>query len=422
MPPGTIVPTATVAESVAQRAERLLQVTTALLEATTTADVANVTLGIGLGVVEATRGFICCLDRSSGMRMLHASGYDNTVLERVIALRITDDTPLTRCLRTGRPVYLCSVDEYRETYPWAYGQFGAVSDTQAHAALPLIHSDSIIGGLGLSFATSTDFGAADRTFTLLLAQATAGALARAMNFDAERECRREAELLARARQEVLAVVAHDLRNPINLINGTAELLIDLDPPTDKRRELLAISKRAVRQMNRLVTDLLDANRLETGELAIDVQDCSATEIVDEVATMMRPAAARNRLTLTVGPPSGCPSLRADPARIVQALGNLVANAIKFTPAGGHVELAALPKRRTVAFTVADNGPGIPESARRHLFEKFWQVNRDRRGLGLGLAIVKGIADAHGARMVVRSEVGRGTTFAIVCPRDARVVE
>ncbi|HYC52069.1 MAG TPA: GAF domain-containing sensor histidine kinase [Gemmatimonadaceae bacterium] len=398
-----------------RRARRLLAVTAELSNAAATADVARVVLGMGLGVVEASRGFIF-LRSGTGLRLLNAEGYDSAILDRVNALRAEDDTPVTRSLRTGMPVYLSSVEEYRSTYPWAYEQFGAVSATQAHAALPLMHNGSVIGGLGLSFAQPTAFGAVDRTFTMLLAQIASGALARAIDFDNERSSRKEAELLAAAREEVLAVVAHDLRNPLNLISNTAQLLGELDPPPEKRRQLLAVAVRASRQMNRLIGDLLDVHRMQMGRLELQLRECDAAEIVQEVYETMLPAAEQRQVTICVTTAMPSLTIRADHSRVVQALGNLVANAVKFTPPGGRVCLAVRATPQRLLFLVEDTGPGISAENRRHLFEKFWQAQRDRRGVGLGLAIVKGIAEAHQGRVLVRSMDGQGSTFGILLPR------
>jgi signal transduction histidine kinase len=403
--------------AVATRARRLLAVTTELTNAATVDEVAQVVLGTGLGVVEAERGFLCCLENDR-LRMIHATGYDQTVLSRVLTLRVSDDTPLTRCMRTGEPVYLSSVDEYRRIYPWAYSQFGAVSQTQAHAALPLKHGNAVIGGLGLSFLQPTAFGAADRTFTVLLAQAAAGALARAVNLESERAGRREAEILAQAREEVLAVVAHDLRNPLNLITSTASLLAEFDPPRERQLELLQIAVRAAKHMNRLIGDLLDAHRIRSGGIALQLEDCDADSILARVEEVMRPAAADRRIVFHVSSPGTAARFVADSSRLAQALGNLVANAFKFTPSGGRVVLRARVGKIAVHFVVSDTGPGIPPETRARLFEKFWQPQPDQRGVGLGLAIVKGIADAHCGRVLVRSQVGSGSAFVISIPRSA----
>jgi signal transduction histidine kinase len=324
---------------------------------------------------------------------------------------------------TGEPVYLRTAEEYEACYPWAYEQIGAVSATQAYAAVPLVRDGKIIGGIGLSFARPTAFGVADRAFTLALAQTSAGALARALSFDAADRRRLEADGLARAREDVLSVVAHDLRNPLNLISGTAQLLADTDLPASKRRDLLAASERAAQQMNRLIGDLLDANRIQSGSLTLHPVECTVTSVFSQLEETYAPLAQRAGITLRVEC-RACADERCwlDEARIVQALGNLVGNALKFTPRGGAVTLEAAIGRKTVAFAVTDDGPGVSIENRRHLFERFWQATRDRRGVGLGLTIVKGIAEAHGGRVVVRSQPGRGSTFAIVCPRAEGVLD
>jgi signal transduction histidine kinase len=397
-------------QSVADRAKRLLAVTSALATAATVVEVADVTLGIGLRVVEAARGVIGYLDRSGSKLHFHSTGYTAEMARRIAGTRLlVDDAPVTRCVRTAMPVYLRTADEYRTSFPWAYQQVGAVCDTQAYAAVPLVHNGKVIGGMGLSFAQPTAFGAADRAFTLLLADATAGALARAITFDSELEGRR-------AREDVLAIVAHDLRNPLSLISGTSQLLVELDLPPHERQALLGRSQRAVSQMNRIIGDLLDVSSIRTGTFALRLEDCPVDVILRQIDETMRPLAEQAGVSFDVDDAPAATRLRGDPSRLVQALGNLVANALKFTPRGGHVCVRAAGGRRTVAVAVSDNGPGISEAGRRRLFEAFWQEQHDKRGIGLGLAIVKGIADAHHGRVVVRSTVGRGSTFALVCPR------
>ena len=397
------------------RAKRLLALTTALAEVDTVDEVAQVVLDIGLQVVEARRAFIVRADRDE-LRMVLAHGYDEEMLPRVYALSINDPVPLTQSMRSGIPVYLSSVEEYRARYPWAYHRFGAVSETQAHAALPLVHRGAVVGGLGLSFAKPNAFGAADRTFTLLLAQTAGGALARAMSFDAERAIRRDAEMLARARAEALGVVAHDLRNPLSLIKNTAELLLESNFPAEKREQLLHVSVRAVKQMNRLIGDLLDVTRIEGGRLAVDRRDVDVRELIAEVDDTFRPLAAQRQLSWDVIGPAALAVASLDRTRVLQVLSNLIGNALKFTPQGGCVSLRVTTTPTQIVFAVADTGRGIPPDKLACLFEKFWQQNDDRRGIGLGLTIAKGIADAHGGRVDVASRLGEGSTFSLVLPR------
>lgn len=403
-------------QRIAERANRLLAVTTALASAATALDVARVTLGIGLSVVEAARGAFGCVV-PEGVNVIHAVGFDEAGQRALLGLQVGDVGALTHCIITGEPLYLRSAREYQRRFPRAYAQIGSVGASQAYAGLPLIHEDKVIGGIGLSFAQPTAFGAADRAFTLLLARAAAGALARAMSFDAANERRREADVLARAREDILSVVAHDLRNPLNLLAGTAQLLVDEELPAPKRRDLLNVSVRAAHQMNRLIGDLLDAKRIQNGALPVYVELCPLESILDQIDETMRPLAGQAGIEFRVllrAPAGACANV--DASRITQALGNLVANALKFTPRGGQVVVSASQGRRCVAFAVTDSGPGLSLENRRHLFERFWQAKTDRRGVGLGLTIVQGIAEAHGGRVVVRSIVGTGSTFAVVCPR------
>jgi len=411
--------TASHAESarVAMRATRLLDVAIALSEVSTTEQVAGVVLEKGLPVVEATRGFIARVAGST-LTMIAARGYSDEMHARVMQVSETSQVPLAEAARTGVPVWLESVADYRERFPWAFGQFGAVSETQAHVSVPLVHAGEIIGCLGISFTTPTAFGATDRAFTLLLAQTAATALHRAKDFDAEADRRREAELVASARADILGIVAHDLRNPLNLIGMTAQFLVEVDPPLDRRQQLLATTTRAVAQMNRLVGDLLDALQVRSGRLSLDVGEVDVSVLLQHLAENHIPLAEQRGVRLVVQRTSGAEVFRADEGRILQALGNLVGNALKFTPAGGEISVSATVGQNEVAFSVSDTGPGISETMIPHLFERFWQARHDdKRGVGLGLAIVKGIVDAHGGRICVDSNVGRGSTFTVALPRD-----
>lgn len=408
-------------ERTADRTNRLLAVATELSDAATALEVARATLGVGLSVAEAARG-VFSVREPGGVRVIHTVGFDADGQRSLLGLHTTDVGAMTHCVLTGTPVYLRTAAEYAKQFPWAYEQIGAVSVAQAYAGVPLIHDGKVIGGIGLTFSKPTAFGVVDRAFVLLLARTAAGALARALSFDAAQRNCVEADGLARAREDVLSVVAHDLRNPLNLITGTAQLLADVDMPDPKRRDLLNVSVRAAHQMNRLIGDLLDANRIRAGTLAVNPTNCPVDSILQQIEETLGPIAERAGIGLRVEcrAPAGT-TAPLDAARMAQALGNLVGNALKFTPRGGTIILAAAKGKKTIAFAVADDGPGIPLENRQRLFERFWQAKRDRQGVGLGLTIVKGIAEAHGGRVVVRSEVGRGSTFAIVCPGGTPIV-
>ena len=187
-------------------------------------------------------------------------------------------------------------------------------------------------------------------------------------------------------------------------------------PAGSRRALFGVTTRAVKQMNRLISDLLDTVRLEAGRLSLDMEDLSVEEIVYQAEETFRPVAYQRGIHLEVVPPNTYTALRADPLRVSQIMGNLIANALKFTPEQGHVTLRAAPNGALVIFEVVDDGPGISPAHLEHLFDRFWQARQnDHRGVGLGLAIAKGLVEAHGGTMSVHSTVGTGSTFSFTLP-------
>jgi signal transduction histidine kinase len=215
---------------------------------------------------------------------------------------------------------------------------------------------------------------------------------------------------------VLGVVAHDLRNPLHLILATTELLDEPTLPPERRRELIASTRRATTQMRRLVGDLLDAVRIQTGRLTLDRESLTLGTVAEQAEEMSRPIAAERKIDLALSVIDRDVRLRADRARLQQVLGNLLGNALKFTPSGGRVTLESVVENGKAVFRVRDTGPGIPADRLPHIFEQFWQGDaRDRRGVGLGLAIAKAVVDAHGGTIHVESVVGEGSTFTIELP-------
>ena len=224
------------AEQMAARTMRLQETTAALSQARTESDVADVVLGRGIEIVEGVRGVLARMD-GKRFEVIRATGFAPSDTVRVCALSIDDLVPVTFAAKTGQLVWLRSLEEMRERFPWAYEHFDAVSSGQTHVAMPLRHGDEIVGALSITFADVSAIGTTDQAFTLLLAQAAADALARARSFDTERIARRVAETLAQARADVLGVVAHDLRNPLNLISSGGRLLLELDDASAAQRQI-----------------------------------------------------------------------------------------------------------------------------------------------------------------------------------------
>jgi signal transduction histidine kinase len=401
-------------ERIASLATKLLEVSTSLSEAQSVGEVAEVVLSKGLAVVEAARGVLISVD-GIHLRFLGSRGMSAAVDAELSVLTMEMNIPIIHALREGTMVSVESAKEFRGKYGGLYPGLDELADMQTYLATPLIHAGETVGSLSLHFSEAGAVGASDRAFTKLLAQTSAAALHRARSYDVEREKRHNAEVLAHAREDVLGVVAHDLRNPLNLIQMTAELMFDEELPHPRSKELLSIAIRAAKEMNRLIEDLLDTVRLQSGRLSLEVKDVSVDEIIKQAELTFRPVADRRRVHFETAGQDGA-TVRADPTRVSQIVGNLVGNAIKFTPEKGSVKLLATPKDTEILFQITDDGPGIPADNVSHIFDNFWQARKnDRRGVGLGLAIAKTLVEAQGGKIWVESEVDHGSTFSFSLP-------
>ncbi len=224
----------------------------------------------------------------------------------------------------------------------------------------------------------------------------------------------EAQRATRARDDVLAIVSHDLRNPLNTIQMSTSFLLDVlaepgaDVPLIPQLQLI---RRATARGNALIQDLLDVSRIESGTLAVDAALTSAAALLGDAALELEPLVAAKELRFEhewVGEDAEVP---ADRGRIAQVFSNLVGNAIKFTPRGGLVRVTGTRAGSHVEFVVSDSGTGIAPDHVPHLFDRFWKATKaSRSGAGLGLFIVKGIVEGHGGAVTVESAPGVGTTF------------
>jgi signal transduction histidine kinase len=229
--------------------------------------------------------------------------------------------------------------------------------------------------------------------------------------------------LDRMKDEFIAIISHELRTPLSSIAGYLELVLDdAHLLTADHHEFLGVVSRNVNRLTLLANDLLLLAAAENGTLTFEKTDFELVELLEEVVDTARPHAVDQGVALSLEVDSSS-RVNADRPRLSQLFDNLIANAIKFTPAGGSVTVRALPAGRQVLVDVEDSGIGIDPDELPRLFDRFYRAQtattRNIGGTGLGLAIAKTIADAHDAPLDVTSELGRGTTFQLRLPAVAR---
>ncbi|WP_267685814.1 HAMP domain-containing sensor histidine kinase [Nannocystis sp. SCPEA4] len=236
-----------------------------------------------------------------------------------------------------------------------------------------------------------------------------------------RSYRQEQEALAAsrkalaARDEIMGIVAHDLRNPLSAITMKAALLRRRSESEKTRQQAESIENMTVR-MERLIRGMLDVATIEAGKFSVTLAPCPVREILHETAAMFGPLASDRNVRFEQRADRPELAVLADRERVIQVLSNIVGNALKFTPADGQVTLTAEPRGAEVCFTVSDTGPGIPQEHLTHIFDRFWKNEMPgKKGTGLGLFIARGIVVAHGGRIWAESEPGRGAKFCFTLP-------
>ncbi|MBI5023475.1 MAG: PAS domain-containing protein [Candidatus Omnitrophica bacterium] len=221
--------------------------------------------------------------------------------------------------------------------------------------------------------------------------------------------------LEKVRQDFVANVSHELRTPVSTIRGYAETLLE-GALEDKAhaREFLRIIYDDAERLTKLINDLLDLSRIESGKMKLALEECSLEAVVDRVLSGMKKEAQKSSVALKKDIPPRLSRIRIDEAAIAQVLFNLAENAVKYNNAGGSVTIAARETDRGVEVSVTDTGIGIPQEDIPRIFERFYRVDkarsRDLGGTGLGLAIVKHILQAHHGDITAESKMGSGSTF------------
>ncbi|NOJ98834.1 PAS domain S-box protein, partial [Corallococcus coralloides] len=363
---------------------------------------------------------VACLDANGRIQRVEYRAADARTAERLRALdaahgweSLLPAALIASVQRTGRPALLPEAPPgVPDAAPVDAGLREPPRHLGLHSALilPLRSRERNLGVLLLATSSAGRcYGPREQAQAEELARRAALAIDNAGLYE-------RAEQAIRMREEVLRIVAHDLRAPLNVIQLSARMLEKHLSPGDHARPRLETLQKSVQRANRLIQDLLDVARMDGGSLAVERKPVDVAPLIQEALEQHRGLAEDRALLLQTHVPEGVPRVLADPERLSQILSNLLGNALKFTPGGGRVLLRVQPEAGQVRFLVSDTGPGIAAEDRSRIFERFWQAGpKHNEGAGLGLAIVKGLVEAHGGQVGVDSAPGAGSTFFFTLP-------
>lgn len=316
-------------------------------------------------------------------------------------------------MQNGVPVILAEMGTFgRSMAPYLVDSCGECEVLVA----PLVAEHEPLGALVLlnSRSSGRHFRENDVVRARTLGDLTSLALRRVRLMEQEREAKERAEAAVRVRDETLGIVSHDLRNPLTKIALSADLLVDAT--AEEGTELVETIRSSARQMQRLIQDLLDVARMESGALSVAKEPVETEPLVREMCESNERLAKQKQQRIACQIDGPLPPVCGDRERLVQVFGNLIGNAMKFAPERGTITIEARPNGNVLQFTVRDTGPGIPPADLKNVFTPYWQAKKTAHmGAGLGLAIVRGIVEAHGGNVWAENAPGGGALFTFTIP-------
>ena len=409
-----------------ERTERLQRLTAALADATTDRDVARILVTNLYEVLQPLAAAVFRVETNDGDRpnlvMVSDSGVPESSRSRFARFALDGDAPIAELLRKQDAVFLPDAAAFRARFPH-WPEDGRSPGEQAWIGVPLVASTGApLGVFALGFPTPRRFDADLRRYVESMSDQATQAFERVRLLEAEHAAREAAEEANRAKTQFLATMSHELRTPLNAISGYAELLrLGLrGPTTPEQQEDLGRIMRSQRHLLSVINDILNFARLEAGHVEYRVAEVPVSDLLGDLESLIRPQLAAKQLAFSCAPVPDDVIVRADAEKVQQVLLNLLANAVKFTAAGGHVRVECDYDDSRVSVRVTDTGIGIPMDRRGAIFEPFVQLHRTlaqpAEGTGLGLAISRDLARGMGGELTVESEPGRGSTFTLVLDR------
>ncbi len=405
----------------ARRVHKLYELSVALSSARTPQEVAEATARLGREAIGASSIMIWMRDVEGTLRLVGAASPPEW-RQQWLVLSNDPQLPANRVIATGEPIFVETPREYASKASVVFQRVQEAGRVNPFAALPLSIAGERTGVIAIAFTGEHRFVPDERTFLFAIARGCEQALERASLYQAEAQARANAESASRAKDEFLAMLGHELRNPLAPIVSALELMRRRNIADGARER--SVIERQVSHLMRLVDDLLDISRITRGkiELRRTVEELTrAVEpAVDSVGTLL----VQQRHQITVVIPQGL-LVDADMSRLSQVVRNLLTNAAKFTPPGGRITLSAHLDGDWIEMIVQDNGRGIAPDLMPRVFEPFVQgaqaVDRAGGGLGLGLSIARNLVELHGGTLRLESHSG-GTTAIVRLPRAQRSAE
>ena len=408
------------AAELAQRRTTLLHdITSALSCALTAEEAARVVIRETRHLLGAASGAVLLLDetRQRAERFIVEGEYDADLAARMVTMPLATKFPLFESARTGHVTWVTGAEAIAARYP-LLAKWRDEFNAGACGAVPIVFEGRVLGSMGFHSTGERALSTDDQSMLLAIGRQCGQAIERARLHELTQRARAEAEQASRAKDEFLAMLGHELRNPLSPIL-TAVQLMRLRGDERSGREQ-SIIERQVNHLIHLVDDLLDISRITRGKVQLQKRPHKLASLVTRAVEIAGPACEERKHHVAVVLPREDIWLEADETRLCQVLTNLITNSAKYTPPGGQIELRAERIPTGVRIRVIDNGNGIAPDLLPRIFDLFVQGHRtsDRQqgGLGIGLALVRNLVQMHDGTVSARSEGhGRGAEFVVELP-------